>query len=87
MLYEVITVADGPAAAAAFKAAQSAGTPFRAAILDLTIAGGIGGVETAGLLRELDATVPIFVSSGYGNGPVLDDYPSYGFDGTIPKLV
>ncbi len=54
-------------------------------IFDLTIVGGMGGIDTA---KEVLALVPdakIVVSSGYSNDPVLADYKEYGFSAFIQK--
>ena len=50
--------------------------PFDLVILDLTIPGGMGGIETLEKLREINPDVDIVISSGYG-----DQYPdnSCGF--------
>jgi CheY-like chemotaxis protein len=58
---------------------------FAAVILDLTIPGGMGGLETCQKLREMDPQVKAIVSSGYADDPVLADYRSFGFSGVIAK--
>ncbi|WP_371802749.1 PAS domain S-box protein [Candidatus Lokiarchaeum ossiferum] len=63
----------------------SSGHGFDAVILDLTIPGGIGGVETLTKIREIDPTIFAIVSSGYSNDPVMAKYEEYGFDYAIPK--
>ena len=83
--YELVTVADGQAAIKAFKEARSYGRTFAAVVLDLTVPGGMGGVEAAGAIRALDPEVPIYASSGYNDGPVMTEYAAYGFSGIIPK--
>ncbi|MFA6507541.1 MAG: ATP-binding protein [Treponemataceae bacterium] len=83
--YEATTVADGEAAVAAFKEARSGGKAFRAVILDLTIPGGMNGVDAASIIRSIDSSALIFISSGYESDPVLNDYAFYGFSGVIPK--
>jgi DNA-binding NarL/FixJ family response regulator len=57
--------------------------PSHAVILDLTIPGGMGGKEAAGLLLEINPDVLLIVSSGYSNDPVVADYRSYGFSGAV----
>jgi CheY-like chemotaxis protein len=79
------TVNDGVAAVKEFGAARSAGQPFDLVILDLTVPGGMGGLETLKRIRELDSDVPAIVSSGYSNDPVLADFARYGFQATVPK--
>lgn len=83
--YEALTTGDGEAAVAAFKDARSKGIAFRAVILDLTVPGGMNGVDAASVIRSIDSSVPIYISSGYDDDPVLNDYAYYGFTGVIPK--
>jgi two-component system, cell cycle sensor histidine kinase and response regulator CckA len=56
-----------------------------AAILDLTILGGIGGREAITMIREIDRDLPVFVSSGYAEDPVMATPGSFGFTGCISK--
>ncbi|MEJ2641318.1 MAG: ATP-binding protein [Desulfosarcinaceae bacterium] len=83
--YRVTHTSHGEAAVDQFKAAQAAGDPFAAVILDLTIKGGMGGRETLEALKRFDPGVRAFVSSGYSGDPVLTDFRDYGFCGVIPK--
>ena len=83
--YQVETCADGSEAITLFSRAREEGIRYAAIILDLTVPGGMGGRETVARLRTLDKDVPIIVSSGYSDDPVLADYASYGFTGVISK--
>jgi PAS domain S-box-containing protein len=80
-----VEVADGAAAIAASQAALAEGDPFEIAVLDLTIAGGMGGVETLAALRERQPGLRAIASSGYSSDPVMADPQKYGFQGTLPK--
>ncbi|MCU0242062.1 MAG: ATP-binding protein, partial [Vicinamibacteria bacterium] len=82
---DVVAVANGAAAVAAFQAALTAGAPFDLVILDLTIAGGMGGVETLAQLRELQPSVRAIASSGYSIDPVIADPTRFGFRGVLTK--
>jgi DNA-binding NarL/FixJ family response regulator len=53
--------------------------------MDLTIPGGMGGVEINNKLREIDKEVKTIVSSGYSNDPAMSEYSKYGFKGVIVK--
>jgi PAS domain S-box-containing protein len=75
----------GEAALAAYRAAQEAGTPFDAVILDLTVRGGWGGVETVQKLREIDPGVKAVVSSGYADDATLATYRQQGFLAALKK--
>jgi CheY-like chemotaxis protein len=68
-------------------AARKKGTPFAAAIMDLTppTRGAGGGKEALRQLRELDSTALCIVSSGYANDPILSEWCEHGFAGVLPK--
>jgi signal transduction histidine kinase/ActR/RegA family two-component response regulator len=83
--YEVQTAADGAEAIVLFENAKACGRGFDAVLLDLTVSGGMGGLEAAARLKELDSSVKLIVSSGYSDAPVLSDLRKYGFDDSIPK--
>jgi two-component system cell cycle sensor histidine kinase/response regulator CckA len=82
---DVDTVANGQEAIAAYTAAMQSQRPYHAVILDLTVPGGLGGVETLERLRALDREVRAIVSSGYSAAPVMADCRSYGFAAAVPK--
>jgi signal transduction histidine kinase/CheY-like chemotaxis protein len=83
--YEVQTAEDGAEAIVLFENAKGCGRGFDAILLDLTVSGGMGGLEAAARLKELDPSVKLIVSSGYSEAPVLSDLRKYGFDDIIPK--
>jgi PAS domain S-box-containing protein len=79
------SAADADTAMELFRAAQVAGHPFDAVILDLTIRGGAGGLEVLERLRAVDPEVRAVVSSGYSTDAVMARYREYGFQGLLPK--
>jgi CheY-like chemotaxis protein len=83
--YIVETVSGGAEAVSAFQRAQAEARPFDLAILDLTIAGGMGGVETLARLRDLAPEIRAIASSGYASDAVLADPEAFGFNGTLAK--
>ncbi len=83
--YSVEVEVDGGKAVAAWEAARKEGRPFSAAILDLTVAGGMGGLEAARLLKSLDPGAKLIASSGYSEDPVMADHAAHGFDGVLTK--
>lgn len=83
--YEAECVADGAIATVRYQEAKEAGKPFDVVVLDLTVPGGTGGVETITRLRLLDPDVKALVSSGYATDPVLANYREYGFCGVLSK--
>ncbi|MEO5657907.1 MAG: ATP-binding protein [Nitrospiria bacterium] len=83
--YEVESAKDGSEAIERYRKALESGRPFDAAILDLTVPGGMGGPEAIKALRIIDPQVKALVSSGYTNDPVLADFQTYGFSGAVAK--
>ncbi len=83
--HEVICAADGAEAIALYEAAKESGHGFDAVLLDLTVKGGTGGIDTAARLKEMDPAAKLIVSSGYSDSPVLSDFRKYGFDDMLPK--
>jgi CheY-like chemotaxis protein len=83
--YEVQTAHDGAEAIALCEEAKASGRSFDAVLLDLTVSGGMGGIEAAVRLKELDPSWKLIVSSGYSGAAVMSDFRKYGFDDVIPK--
>ena len=83
--YQVTSCANGEEAVALYGKAVGTGTPFLAAVMDLTIPGGMGGKEAAQQILALDPAVRLIVSSGYSNDEVMADYARYGFCAAIAK--
>ena len=83
--HEVTCAGDGAEAIALYEAAQASGRSYDAILLDLTVSGGMGGIDAAARLREMGASAKLIVSSGYSDSPVLSDFRTYGFDGMVPK--
>jgi len=54
-------------------------------IFDLTIPGGMGGKDTLIEIRKHDKNIPVFVTSGYGEDPVMANPTAYGFSGSLNK--
>jgi len=76
---------NGQEAVNLFRMARAQGRPFDIVVMDLTIPGGMGGVETLELLRTMDKNVKVIVSSGYSSDPILANYRKYGFCGRVAK--
>jgi CheY-like chemotaxis protein len=83
--YDVQTAGDGAEAVALFETTKATGRAFDAVLLDLTVTGGMGGVEAAAKLKELDPSLKLIVSSGYSDAPVMSHFAEYGFDAVILK--
>ncbi|MFC1549471.1 PAS domain S-box protein [Nitrospirota bacterium] len=83
--YRVNYAADGERAIRLYEEAQEAGKAYDAVIMDLTVPGGMGGLEAVKILRQLDPEAKAIVSSGYSSEPVISRYREYGFDGAVAK--
>jgi signal transduction histidine kinase/ActR/RegA family two-component response regulator len=83
--YDVQAAADGAEAVALYEIAKATDKGFDAVILDLTVTGGMGGLEAADKLKELDPSSKLIVSSGYCDAPVMSQFAEYGFEAVIVK--
>lgn len=82
--YHVSVASDGREAVADYAHAMTT-EPFDVVILDLTVPGGMGGLECIARLRAIDAAAMAIVSSGYATDPVMANFREYGFDAVIAK--
>ncbi len=83
--YEVEFAREGGEAIERYRKARESGLPFDVVILDLTIAGGMGGKETIQKLRAYDPAVKAMVTSGYSNDPLMANFRDHGFRDVIVK--
>ena len=83
--YPSCAVADGERALEFCQELMEADRPIAAIILDLTIPGGMGGLEVIGPLRALFPALPIFAATGYSSDPVVADPARFGFTASISK--
>ena len=83
--YEVDAFPDGQSLLDAYAAAAGDGRPYAAAVMDLTIPGGMGGREAVEKLKRLDPRAKAIVSSGYSNDSTMAEYRKFGFDGVVGK--
>ena len=78
-------VEKGQEALEKYQNAMTAGTPFDIVILDLTVRGGMGGLETIQKLLQIDPMVKAIVSSGYSDDAALSNYRELGFQAFLKK--
>ena len=81
----VVCTQDGTVAVDAFRMAYDRGVGFDVVILDLTVPGGMGGLEALKQILAIDRNAKVIVSSGYYDDPVLKDYHKYGFAAVLQK--
>jgi len=82
---EADTMTNGKDALDAYRRAMEAGKPFDVVIMDLTVAGGMGGMEMIGALLALDPSAKAIVSSGYADDPVMAGFARHGFSDKLAK--
>jgi len=83
--FDVCVASDGNEAIAIYEGARNQGIPFSAVVTDLTVPGGMGGVELVAKLRERDPDIKAIVSSGYSDDPAMSRHREYGFSGVLAK--
>jgi PAS domain S-box-containing protein len=83
--YSVVAARDGQEAVALFAREREAGRTPIAVLLDLTVPGGMGGLEAGKAIRTLSPDVAIVVLSGYAHEPVMAEPERHGFSGSLSK--
>ncbi len=83
--YEVLTARDGAAGIEAYRRSRASDLPVDAVVMDLTIPGGMGGLEATRRLLEIDPEAKVIASSGYSNDPIMSDARRHGFRGVVTK--
>jgi CheY-like chemotaxis protein len=83
--YRAERAMDGLEAVSIYRNALDSGRAFDAVIMDLTVPGGMGGVEAISRLLDLNPDIRAIVSSGYSNDPVMANFSDYGFKACISK--
>jgi PAS domain S-box-containing protein len=76
---------DGRECVELFRYLVKSGQPVDLAIVDLTVRGGVGGREAVVLLHDVEPGLPVIVSSGYSNDPVMASFRDFGFCGAVSK--
>jgi len=83
--YEVILVNNGEQALASYRQSLDSNKPIAAVIVDITIHGGMDGLQAAKELKALDTGVRLIVSSGDSASSVMGNFRDYGFDAAVEK--
>lgn len=83
--YQVDTAREGSVAVEMYRTAFLEGRSYDAVITDVTVPGGMGGVETAGRILGLDPDARLIVASGYSNNAVMANYAEHGFQDCLEK--
>ena len=83
--YQVEFAWDGVEAISLYKQAKESGHPFHVVIMDLSVPGGMGGMEAIQELRRVDPEVKAIVSSGYSDDLIMSEFKRYGFTAAMAK--
>jgi PAS domain S-box-containing protein len=83
--YTVVCRENGKNAIDFFSKDFKADRKIVAMIFDLTITGGMGGKEAVAEIRKIAPDIPVLVSSGYADDPVMAEPARYGFTDSICK--
>jgi PAS domain S-box-containing protein len=83
--YSVVSVGNGEQVLLEFDRAKQTGVPFDLVILDETVRGALGGLETLLTLRRQGYVVPVIASTGYSDEQSLSNLLKNGFDGVLGK--
>ncbi len=82
---EVVEAACGSEAVDLFARAYATDKPVSVVLLDLTVRGGVGGLEAMQRIRRIDPDIKVAVVSGYSEDPVMLRYREFGFDAGLGK--
>ena len=85
MGYDVVSASHGAEAIERFRRENTGGRPFDLAVVDLTMSGGMGGVELVSKLSKIDPEVRAIAATGYSDDEVVAHPERYGFAAAIVK--
>jgi two-component system cell cycle sensor histidine kinase/response regulator CckA len=85
MGYEVVSASNGAGAIERFRREKAGGHSFALAVIDLTMSGGMGGVELVSELSKIDPGLRAIAATGYSENQVVAHPERYGFVSVIVK--
>lgn len=83
--YQVVTFENGEQAVDYFYNIDEACDRIIGMIFDLTVPGGMGGLEAVKKIRQICEKITVFVASGYADDPIMAKPEAYGFTASIKK--
>lgn len=83
--HKVSVAENGEEAISCYRQALKCGERFDLVIMDLTIPGGMGGLDAVQEILRLDPEARVVVSSGYSNDPAMANFKDYGFAAAMVK--
>ncbi|HNW81523.1 MAG TPA: LytS/YhcK type 5TM receptor domain-containing protein [bacterium] len=76
---------DGASAIQKIRKIKDKKDQYFACFLDLTVPGGMGGLEASKIIKDYNSEIRLFASSGYSEDAVMVDPQKFGFSGSIRK--
>lgn len=83
--YDVVSASDGAEVVSQYKRLLDTNNKISAIIMDLTVPGGMGGLEAAQAILTINPKTKVIAASGYSSDPVMAHYQEYGFSAAITK--
>jgi PAS domain S-box-containing protein len=83
--YDVDTASCGEEAVRLFRLAHGSGSPYNVVITDVTVPGGMGGVETLKAVLAVEPNAKVIVASGYSNNDEMANFRQFGFADSLAK--
>jgi CheY-like chemotaxis protein len=83
--FEAEVVSEGAKAVARYSELRGTSQAFSAVIADLSVPGGMGGLECLDCLSKIDPDVKVIACSGHSSDPVLLDAQARGFVAALEK--
>jgi two-component system cell cycle sensor histidine kinase/response regulator CckA len=83
--HAVVVAGNGEQALLELERARWRGQPFDLTILDITVQGGMGGVQALSRLRQQHPHLPAIATTGYSDRAVGEGLRAHGFSYVLPK--
>jgi CheY-like chemotaxis protein len=83
--YESIHSVNGEDAIATYREHLDSSEPIDVVLLDMTLPGGLSGMDVAGEIRRIDPLARIVATSGYFEGGSLANGETGNFAAILPK--
>jgi len=83
--YTVVCKSNGNDAVNYYMSLNDNTNKIIAMFFDLTVPGGMGGLDAVNIIRSVNSSIPVFVASGYAEDPIMRDPGEFGFTASICK--
>ena len=83
--YEVVVTSKGEEMIEEYKRSKENGEEFDFLVLDHTVKGGLGGIETINEIHQIDPNAKAVISSGHNENALEINFTDIGFVASLPK--